>query len=85
MKKVIKGKIVNFCINERAESRRQDLKPNAYVRSGSIYALDRNYLILKKRRYGSKKSYAYILPNERAINIDGVLDFYMAEKILSKK
>ncbi len=85
VKKVINGKIVNFCINEKAESRRQDLKPNAYVRSGSIYALNRDYLVFKKRRYGSKKSYAYILPNERAINIDGVLDFYLAEKILSKK
>ena len=55
VKKVIKGKIVNFCINERAESRRQDLKPNAYVRSGSIYALDRNYLILKKEDMDQKR------------------------------
>ncbi len=85
VKKIIKGKIVNFCINEKAESRRQDLKPNAYVRSGSIYALKRNYLVIQKRRYGSKNSFAYILPNNRAINIDGVLDFYIAEKILSKK
>ena len=69
-------------MNETAESRRQDLKPKAYVRSGSIYALKRDYLINKKRRYGSKKSLAYILPPERAINIDGVLDFYLAEKLL---
>ena len=59
MKKVIKGKIVNFCINERAESRRQDLKPNAYVRSGSIYALDRNYLILKKEDMDQKELRLY--------------------------
>ena len=82
VKKIISGKIVNFCTNETAESRRQDLKPKAYVRSGSIYALKRDYLINNKRRYGSKKSLAYILPPERAINIDGVLDFYLAEKLL---
>ena len=85
VKKIINGKIVNFCVNEKAESRRQDLKPKAYVRSGSIYALNRNYLINKRRRYGSKKSLAYILPPERAINIDGVLDFYLAEKLLKNK
>lgn len=84
VKKIIKGKIVNFCLNEKAESRRQDLKPKAYVRSGSIYALKRDYLINKKRRYGSKKSLAYILPPERAINIDQEIDFYIAEKLLKK-
>ena len=85
VKKIVKGKIVNFCVREKAESRRQDLRPNAYVRSGSIYALKRDYLINKKRRYGSKKSYAYILPDNRAINIDGILDSYLAEKILKEK
>ena len=84
IKKIIKGKIINFCINEKAESRRQDLKPYAYVRSGSIYALNRDYLINKKKRYGSKKSFAYILPPERSINIDQEIDFYIAEKLLKK-
>ena len=84
IKKIIKGKIINFCINEKAESRRQDLKPYAYVRSGSIYALNRDYLINKRKRYGSKKSFAYILPPERSINIDQEIDFYIAEKLLKK-
>lgn len=85
IKKIIKGKISNFCVNEKAESRRQDLKPYAYVRSGSIYALNRDYLINKKKRYGSKNSFAYILPLNRAINIDQDIDFYVAEKLLKKK
>ncbi len=85
VKKIVKGKIYNFCVKEKAETRRQDLKPHAYVRSGSIYALNRNYLVNKKRRYGSNKSFAYILPNERSINIDDILDFYLAEKIFSNK
>ena len=55
IKKIIKGKIINFCVNEKAESRRQDLKPYAYVRSGSIYALNRDYLINKKKKIWVKK------------------------------
>jgi len=82
VKKIINGKIVNFCIKEKSETRRQDLKPKAYVRSGSIYAFKRDYLIKKKKRYGSKNSRPYILPNSRAINIDDILDFYLAEKML---
>lgn len=82
VKKIIRDKIYNFCINEKLESRRQDLKPKAYVRSGSIYALNRDYLMNKKKRYGSKNSRPYILPEERTINIDNILDFYVAEKKL---
>ena len=87
VKKIINDKIINFCFAEKAESRRQDLKPNAYVRSGSIYALNRDYLMNKKKRYGSNNSRAYILPEERAVNIDNILDFYIAEKmfLLKKK
>jgi len=82
IKKIIDGKIVDFCVNEIPESRRQDLKPDAYIRSGSIYALNRDYLMNSSRRYGSKNSFAYILPQERAINIDSMIDLMVAESIL---
>ena len=62
-------KIVDFCIPEIPESRRQDLKPEAYVRSGSIYAMSRRF-VMEEKRYYSGKSFAYILPAERTINID---------------
>lgn len=82
IKKIIGGRIVDFCIQEKPESRRQDLQPNAYIRSGSIYALNRDYLVNESRRYGSRKSFAYILPPERAINIDSKLDLMIAEIII---
>ena len=84
IKKIIGGKIVDFCIPEKPESRRQDLKPDAYIRSGSIYAINRDYLINSSRRYGSQKSFAYILPPERAINIDSKLDLLVAELIIKE-
>jgi CMP-N,N'-diacetyllegionaminic acid synthase len=84
IKKIIDDKIIDFCIPEVPESRRQDLKPEAYIRSGSIYALKRNYLMLEGKRYGSDNSRPYILPPERSVNIDTEIDFMIAELMLTK-
>lgn len=84
IKKIIDDKITDFCIPEIPESRRQDLKPEAYIRSGSIYALKRNYLMIEGKRYGSDNSRPYILPQERAVNIDTEVDFMTAELMLNK-
>ena len=84
IKKIIKDKIVDFCLSEKKESRRQDLMPYAYLRSGSVYALNRKYLMKKNQRYGSKNSRPYILPEKRAINIDNEIDFLLAELMLKK-
>tara|TARA_B100001093_G_scaffold97497_1_gene89469 strand:+ start:33 stop:728 length:696 start_codon:yes stop_codon:yes gene_type:complete len=81
IKKIIKGKIFDFAVKEELESRRQDLKPNAYIRSGSIYAMSRKFVINEKR-YFSGKSFAYILPLKRAINIDDENDLSVAKKRL---
>lgn len=85
IKKIIDDKIIDFCISEIAETRRQDLKPNAYIRSGSIYALKRDYLMIEGKRYGSDNSRPYILPQDRAVNIDTEVDFIVAELLLNKK
>jgi CMP-N-acetylneuraminic acid synthetase len=84
IKKIIDDKITDFCIPEIPESRRQDLKPEAYIRSGSIYALKRDYLMIEGKRYGSDDSRPYILPQERAVNIDTEIDFMIAELMLNK-
>ncbi len=84
IKKIVNDKIVDFCLSEKLESRRQDLKPDAYVRSGSIYALKRDELMIHNRRYGTKESRPYILPQERAINVDTEIDFMLAEQLIKK-
>ena len=81
IKKIIKGKIYDFAVKEKLESRRQDLKPNAYIRSGSIYAMSRRY-IMREKRYFSGKSFAYVLPLERTINIDDKNDLIIARNKL---
>ncbi len=83
IKKIVDDRIVDFCLPEKPESRRQDLKPNAYIRSGSIYALKRDHLMIEGRRYGSFESRPYILPPGRAINVDAEVDFITAEHMIS--
>ncbi len=85
IKKLVDDKIVDFCIAEIPESRRQDLKPEAYIRSGSIYALKRDYLMVDGKRYGSDNSRPYILPKERAVNIDTEIDFMIAEQFIKNR
>lgn len=84
IKKIVDDRIVDFCLPETPETRRQDLQPHAYIRSGSIYALRRDHLMVEGRRYGSVESRPYILPEERAVNVDTELDFLIAEHLLTK-
>jgi len=83
IKKIINDKIVDFCFPEVPEMRRQDLKPDAYIRSGSIYGLRRDHLMMEGLRYGSANSRPYILPPERAVNVDTEIDFLIAERLMS--
>ena len=85
IKKIIDDKIVDFCLPETPEMRRQDLKPDAYIRSGSIYALKRDHLMIEGKRFGSFNSRPYILPAERAINVDTEIDFLIAEQLLNNR
>ena len=79
IKKIDNGFIRDFSVKETLESRRQDLRPFAYIRSGSIYALTRSHIMNDGMRYGSANSKAYILPPERVANIDTMDDFLLAE------
>lgn len=84
IKKIIDDKIIDFCFPEMPEMRRQDLKPDAYIRSGAIYGLRRDHLMMEGRRYGSVNSRPYILPPERAVNVDTEIDFLIAERLMSR-
>ncbi len=83
LKKIVNGKIYDFCVPERS-GRRQDLKPYAYIRNGSIYVLSRKYLMEDKLRFGGKNSFAYLMPFEKSINIDNEYDLIVADQIMKK-
>ena len=83
IKKIKKDRLLNFVLPENERLRRQDLKPPAYIRNGSIYAMTRKTLVEHKSKMG-KIARPYIMPEERCINIDEKRDFLIAELMIKK-
>lgn len=83
IKKLEDGYIREFCLPEIPESTRQDLKPDAYIRNGSIYSMRRD-MLEQKIRYGTENSLAYIMPRERTVNIDEPMDLEIARILMEK-
>lgn len=84
VKKIVDGVLIDF-YPEKPESRRQDLEPPAYIRSGSIYVTKIDFLLKHNARYGTNITASYILPEDRVINIDEIDDFRLAEIKLNEK
>lgn len=81
IKKIVNDRIVDFCVPETS-SRRQDLTPIAFIRNGSIYAMTRDVLVVRGKRFGTENSRPHVMPEERSINVDTPLDFLIAEILL---
>ena len=81
IKKIVNGYIRDFAVPENS-SRRQDLKPDAYIRNGSIYLISRDKLIKENYRFGGNRSLAYIMREPSNINIDTKWDLLLADLIL---
>lgn len=83
VKKIVNDRIVDFAVPETS-SRRQDLKPPAYLRNGAIYAIKRDVLMVDGFRYGTKNSRPYIMPWEKSVNVDSPIDFMIARELIKK-
>ena len=59
---------------------RQDLKISYYP-NGAIYVFRTS--VIKERKYYTEKSYAYVMPRSRSVDIDTLEDFQYAEFLLS--
>jgi len=66
---------------EKKFPRRQDL-PAAYVENGAIH-LTRRTALMRERTLYSPKTYGYIMPPERSLDIDTPLDLRLAEWLVS--
>ena len=64
---------------DESTKRRQDLSP-LYLRNGAIYLTKRD-VIMGGRMWGDKVK-PYVMPEERSINIDTMLDWKLAEAML---
>lgn len=75
------GRVFDPPFAERTEGqRRQDL-PKMYVREGSIY-LTRYDTLMKTNSIKGRDCRAWIMPEERACNIDTPFDLFLAEQLL---
>jgi N-acylneuraminate cytidylyltransferase/CMP-N,N'-diacetyllegionaminic acid synthase len=74
------GQISDFLTLDRTYKRRQDLPP-AFGLTGAIYMVKRD-ILLESHTFYTDRTYPYIMPVERSLDIDTLWDFAMAELIL---
>lgn len=77
------GRIRPLLEEEHGQSSPRHRGPDVYKRNGAVY-LTRTHLILEGDQFG-KKSYGYVMPHERSIDINDPEDFALAEYFLRHK
>ena len=73
-------KVLPFCIPEPEGARRQDL-PQAYRRSGAVYAMRRDLIMKDNRLYGDN-IVGHVVPADRSVDIDSPFEWFRAEWML---
>ena len=76
------GLLKNYYQEFNVLKNRQELK-KAYIPNGAVYIFKTEVLRLK-RQYYTNKTYPYVMPRERSVDIDNLLDFEWAEFLLKK-
>lgn len=74
------GSIESFVKTDIPYLRRQDL-PQAYGINGAIY-LNRCKSLMTEKTFTPMRTFPYIMPPERSLDVDTEWDFYLAELIL---
>lgn len=78
--------LIHDFIPEPPDGLRQNLRPEAYVRNGCIYAYRRDAIVGDGAKlFGHARSLAYVMPPERSVNIDTPLDFRFAEFLMRER
>jgi N-acylneuraminate cytidylyltransferase len=75
------GRVIDPPFAEQIEGQRRQELPKLYLRDGSIYLTRRDVLM----EWGSLKGHdcrAWIIPQERACNIDTPFDLFLVEQIM---
>lgn len=77
------GTLRDYFDTEEVVKNRQAYQP-VYIPNGAVFVL--RYSLLKRNyTYYSEKTYPYIMPPERSVDIDTLFDFELAEYVLGKK
>lgn len=85
MKRVLDdGRLINYIDQGFEDMRPRQQLPAVYIRSGALYIVRRDVLVTQKSMVG-KDCRAYIMLENRAVNIDTEYDFWLSSHLLSKK
>ncbi len=82
-KKIDAHGILRDYFDAPAGSRNRQAFEKAFMPNGAIYVL-KSALLMEKYSYYSDKTYAYVMPRERSIDIDDQWDFEFAEFMMKK-
>lgn len=74
-------RVVDPPFAEKVEGQRRQELPKLYLREGSIY-LTRTQVLLEKGSFKGDDCRAWIVPEERACNVDTPFDLFLAEQML---
>ncbi len=77
------GRIEDLIRQEGGYSRRQEFPP-AHMVNGAIYVVKRDVL-LRRRTFYPNRTFAYIMPPERSIDVDDSWDLHMADLIIRER
>ena len=74
------GRLCEFVPTPNGYLRRQDL-PSAWAVNGAIY-LVKTEILLEKKTWYTDRTFAYVMPEERSLDVDTPFDFHLAELVL---
>lgn len=75
------ARVVDPPFAEQFEGQRRQELPPLYLREGSIY-LTRTHVLMEQHSFKGRDCRAWIIPPERACNIDTAFDLFLAEQLL---
>ena len=84
MKRIVGKRLVNYIDQGFWDLRARQLLPPVYIRSGSIYLVERD-VFLEHRSLIGKEPLALIMDSASSVNIDSYIDFKVAELLASER
>jgi CMP-N-acetylneuraminic acid synthetase len=86
MKRIKDNQLLHYCetLKEKEGTRRQDYKPDAYMRNGAIY-LTRRDVLMKRNSIWGEVIRPYVMPQERSVSVDSKLDLRLVEILMQEK
>lgn len=83
-KKIDRKGVLRSYFNIEIENKNRQELEKAYMPNGAVFVFKLSF-IKEKYTYYSDKTYPYIMPKERSIDIDDYLDFEFAEFLMRKR